>query len=123
MYDVGRRLTLEPVQGNRASSRVDLGETELFCMPAVTSVSFLTCVSVLGDSLEFHQANHGSLCVLWGTWNSSACSAGESGLISRRGGCLMVFLELLQEPGVHSRVTAGMAIQNSCLFCDVRSPV
>ena len=56
VYDVGRGLALESIQGNWASSRVDLGETELFHMPAVTSVSFLTCVSVLGDTLEFHQA-------------------------------------------------------------------
>ena len=38
-------------------------------------------------------------------------------------GSLMVFLGLQQEPGVHSGVTAGMAIQNSCLFSDVRTPV
>ena len=35
----------------------------------------------------------------------------------------MVFLELWPEPGVYSRVTAGMAIQNLCLFSDVKSPV
>ena len=35
----------------------------------------------------------------------------------------MVFHELRREPGVYSRVTAGMAIQNSCLFSDVRTPV
>ena len=33
------------------------------------------------------------------------------------------FLELRQEPGVHSRVTAGMAIRNSTLFSEVRTPV
>ena len=31
--------------------------TELFCVHAVTSVSFYTCESFLGDSLEFNQAN------------------------------------------------------------------
>ena len=35
----------------------------------------------------------------------------------------MVFLELQRDPGVYSRVTAGMAIQNFCLFSDVRTPV
>ena len=35
----------------------------------------------------------------------------------------MVFLELRWEPEVYSRVTAGMAIQNSCLISDVRTPV
>ena len=35
----------------------------------------------------------------------------------------MGFLELRQEPGVHSRVTAGMAIRNSTLFSEVRTNV
>ena len=40
MYDVECRMALEPMQRNRASSRVDLVYTELFHIPAVTSVSF-----------------------------------------------------------------------------------
>ena len=35
----------------------------------------------------------------------------------------MVFLELQREPDVYSRVTVGMAIQNSCLFSDIKTPV
>ena len=35
----------------------------------------------------------------------------------------MVFLQLRQEPGVCSRVMAGVAIKNFCLFIDVRTPV
>ena len=35
----------------------------------------------------------------------------------------MVFLELLVEPGVYSRVMAGMAVQYSCFFSDVRIAV
>ena len=35
----------------------------------------------------------------------------------------MGFLELQQEPGEYSRVTAGMAIRNSTLFSEVRTPV
>ena len=41
------------MQGNRASSPVDLRYTELFHIPAVTSVSFWTSEGDLGDSLEF----------------------------------------------------------------------
>ena len=33
----------------------------------------------------------------------------------------MGFLELRQEPGVYSRVTAGMSIRNSSLFIEVRN--
>ena len=35
----------------------------------------------------------------------------------------MGLLELRQELGVYSRVTAGMAIRNSALFSEVRTPV
>ena len=35
----------------------------------------------------------------------------------------MGFLELRQEPGVYSRVTAGMAVRNSTWFSEVRIPV
>ena len=33
------------------------------------------------------------------------------------------FLELRQEPGKYSRVTAGMAIRNSTFYSEVRTPV
>ena len=55
-------MALEPIQGNLASFRVDVGYTELFCIH-VTSLSFYTWDSVPGDSLEFHQANQGFLHV------------------------------------------------------------
>ena len=40
MLDSDYGIALEPMQGNQASSRVDLGYTELFHIPVVTSVSF-----------------------------------------------------------------------------------
>ena len=63
MYDVERGMAMELMQGKWASSRVDLGCTELFCVPEVTSVFCSSCDSVPGDSLEFQQANRGSLSV------------------------------------------------------------
>ena len=43
----------------------------------------------------------------------SCCNEGE---VSR-------LVDLQEEPDVYSRVTAGMAIKNSFLFIDVRTPV
>ena len=40
VYDVERRMFLEPIQGMRASSPVDLGYTKLFPIAVVTSESF-----------------------------------------------------------------------------------
>ena len=56
-------MVMEPMQGKLASSQIDLGHAGLLCIPAVTSVFFSSCDSVVGDSLEFNQANQGSLRV------------------------------------------------------------
>ena len=44
-------MAIEPMQGKWTSSRVDLGYTELFCIPEVTLVFFSSCDSVLGVSV------------------------------------------------------------------------
>ena len=116
-------MLMKQPQGKLASSQFDLGHTDLFCVPVVTSVFFLSCDSVFADSLEFNQANLGSLCVWLGKCNSSACYAGESGLISCRGRSLMGLLELQQTPGVYSRVKTGMPLLNRNLFIEIRTPV
>ena len=63
MYDEYRGMVIEPMQGKLASSQLDLGHTDLFCIREVTSVFFSSCDSVVGGSLEFSQANRGSLYV------------------------------------------------------------
>ena len=40
LYDGEWGIALKPMQGNWSSFQVDLGYTELFHIPAVTSVSF-----------------------------------------------------------------------------------
>ena len=116
-------MVMEPMQGKLASSQFDLGHTDLFRFPEVTSGFFSSGDSFVGDSLEFNQASRGSLCVSLGKRNCSACNAGESVLISFRGGRRMGFLELRQAPVVYSRVTTGMPILNGSLFSEVRTPV
>ena len=63
LYDVDRGVVMEPMQGKLASSQFDFVYTEKFSIPGVTSVFFSSCDSVVGDSLEFNQANRGSLRV------------------------------------------------------------
>ena len=48
---------MESMKGKRASSRIDLGYTELFCIPEVTAVFLSSCDSGLGDFLVFYQAH------------------------------------------------------------------
>ena len=91
LYEVDGGMLMEPKQGNLASYLFDLVYTELFCVPEVTIVFYSSCDSVVGDSLEFNQANRDSLRVWLGKRNCSACNAGESVLISRRGVVSWVF--------------------------------
>ena len=63
LCDGERGIALKPMQENWSSFQVDLGYTELFHIPAVTSVFFYSCQGFLGDSLSFRQGNQGSLPV------------------------------------------------------------
>ena len=63
LYDVDHGVVMEPMKGKLASSQFDFGYTKQFCIPGVTSVFFSSCDSVVGYSLEFNQANRGSLRV------------------------------------------------------------
>ena len=63
LNDVDHGVFMEAMQEKLASSQFDFGYTELFCIPGVISVFFSSCDSVVGDFLEFNQANRGSLCV------------------------------------------------------------
>ena len=57
LYDVDRGMVMVPMQGKFSSSQFDLGYTEIFCIPDVTSLFFSSCDSVVWDSLEVNQAN------------------------------------------------------------------
>ena len=63
LYAVSHGIAKEQMRGKWASSCVDFGYTELFCIPELTSEFILSCNSVLGDSLVFYQENCGSLPV------------------------------------------------------------
>ena len=51
VYDVECGMAMEPMQQKCASPCVDLGYSNLFCIPEMTSVFFYSCDSALVDSL------------------------------------------------------------------------
>ena len=51
VYDVECEMAMDSMKGKCASSWFDLGYTNLFCLPELTSVFFSCFDSVLGDSL------------------------------------------------------------------------
>ena len=57
LFDVQHGIAMESTKGKWASSRVDLGYTELFCIPEVIAVFLSSCDSFLADSLVFRQAH------------------------------------------------------------------
>ena len=63
LYAVEHGIAMEQIRGKWASSCVDFGYTDLFCIPELTSEFISTCDSVLGDSLVFYQENRGALRV------------------------------------------------------------
>ena len=63
LYAVEHGIAMEQMRGKWASSYVDFGYTELFCIPDLTSDFILPCDSVLADSLVFYQENRGYLRV------------------------------------------------------------
>ena len=79
---------MEPMKGKWASSRIDLGYTELFCIPEVRAVFLSFCDSGLGNSLVFHQENRGSLYICLGirdcsdTMQGNRSSSPPEGIVS-----------------------------------------
>ena len=63
LYSVEHGIAMEQMRGKWPSSCADFSYTDLFCIPELTSEFMLSCDSVLGDSLVFHQENQGSFCV------------------------------------------------------------
>ena len=104
MYDVRHGINLEPMQGNGALSPVDLGSTEVFCIPAVTSVSFKSVTVFLGTlwgsnnqikAPDVFDGEHGNaLHAMQGNWASSHDEGEDSWFFTsfgRNQGCILEF--------------------------------
>ena len=107
-------IAMEPMKGKWASSRVDLGYTELFCIPELQQCSsrFVTVfLGTLWCSIKKIEApyvfdgNTGLLCMQCRGIEPHFPARGMSHTISR----------VAAGTGVYTGVTAGMAIRNSTL--------
>ena len=63
LYAVEHGIAKEQMKGKWATSCVNFGYTELFCIPELTSEFISPCDIVLDDSLVFYQENRGYLGV------------------------------------------------------------
>ena len=57
LYAVELVRAKEQMRGKWASSCVEFGYTDLFCIPELTAEFISSCDSVLGDSVVFCQEN------------------------------------------------------------------
>ena len=116
VYDVEWETAMDSMKGKCASSWVDLGyKKSIFRSWGDISVLLDLWQCCWGLSRVQSSKSRLLMCLI-GKRNCSASKAGESDLISWRGGSLMGFLELRQARGVHYRVTTGMPILNGRLF-------
>ena len=120
--DLERGVAMQLVQGKSASSWVDLGYTNLFCIPEVTSVFFSSCDSVLGDSLSSIKAiefpyefdwEHGILLHAMHGNRSSSWGEGEVSLVFSNCGRHMGYI--LQLRRIWSFETRVLSVKSGLL--------
>ena len=121
LYSVEHGIAMEPMMWKWASPRADLRYTELFYIPEVHQCSsrfvtvFLGTLSCSIKKIEapyvFDWENGIALHAMQGNRSSFPSEVDVS-----------YFVELQQEPGVYTRVTAAIAMRNSSFFTEVRTP-
>ena len=114
---------MEQMRGKWASSCIDFGYTDLFCISELTSEFFSSCDSVLGDSLVFCQENE-ALNVFNGEYDialhemqgNQASSLGEGYVSWDFSSCgrNVVYIFELQR---------GWPLETSTLFSEVNTPL
>ena len=119
VYDVEWEAAMDSMKGKCASSWVDLGYTNQFCVPKVTSVIFSSCDSPVGDSLEFNQANRGSLCVSLGKRNCTGHNAGKRASSYGEGKVSLVFSSCGRNLGYILELERGCPFET--LVCSLNS--
>ena len=113
---------MEPMKGKWASSRVDLGYTEPFCISEVhqSSSRFVTVfLKTLWCSIKKIEAPY---VFDWEYGIALHAMQGNRASFPNEGDFSYEFFELQQATGVYKGVTAGMAIRNSTLYSEVRTP-
>ena len=107
---------MEPKKVKWASSRVDLGYTELFCIPELTAVFLSSCDSFLGELSGVPSSTLRLLTCLIGNTDllCTQCRGFRSRLPPR--GMSHEISQVATEPGAYSQVTAGMDVRNSTWF-------
>ena len=112
-------MVMEPMQGKLASSKCDFGYTEQFCIPGVTSVFFSSCDSVVGDSLEFNQANRGPYVFDWENAIAVDTMQGNRASFRREGKISWVFTSCGSKLGYILELQRGGPFET--LVCSLKS--
>ena len=112
-------MVMEPMQGKLASSQFYLGYTELFCVPEVKSVFFSSCDSVVGDFLEFKEANRVSYVFDWENAMALHAVQGNQASYRREGEVSWVFSSCGRNLGYILELRLGCPFESG--VCSVKS--
>ena len=113
---------MEPMKGRWASSQFDLEYTKLFCIPEVHQCSshFVTVfLGTLWCSIKKIEAPY---MFDWEYGIALHAMQGNRASFSSDGDVSYDFSSCSKHLGVYTRVRAGMAIRNSTLFSEVKTP-
>ena len=97
-----RGTVMEPMQGKWASSRLDLGHTELFCVPEVSSVFFWFVPVFFGTLRSSIKQIEASYVFDWETVIALHAMRGNRASSLSKGDVSCFCLQVQQEPGVYS---------------------
>ena len=101
---------MEPKKGKCTSSRVDLGYTKVFCIPEVNQCSSRFVTVFLGNLWCSMKKIEAPDVFDWEYGIALHAMQRNRASFPREGDICYIFLELKQEPGEYTRVTAGMDI-------------
>ena len=114
---------MEPMKGKCASSRFDLGYTELFCIPEVHRCSSRFVTVFLGTLWCPMKKIEAPYMYDWENGIALHAMQGNRASFPSEGDVSYDFSTCGRNLGYIPLVTAGMAIRNSTLFNEVRNPV
>ena len=113
---------MEPMKGKWASSRFDLGYTELFCIPEVHQCSSRFVTVSLGTLWCSIKKIDVPYMFDWEYGIALHAMQGNRASFPSEGDVSYDFSSCSKTWGIYMRVTAGMAIRNSILFIEDRTP-
>ena len=123
MYSVEHEIAMEPMKGKWASSRVDLGYTELFCIPEVHQCSSCFVTVLLGTLWCSVKKIEAPYVFDWEYGIALHAMQGNRASFPSEWDVSYDFSSCVRNLGYIRELQWGTAVGNPTLFSEVRNPV